>query len=79
MRKLEAAVKLYGGLVEVYPEAMQKLTSLLLHKYPKVRNEAADVIFIKSGVGKGVNWAKAKQVDLNRLRDSLAAMKPITS
>jgi hypothetical protein len=72
MRKLEAAVKLYGGLLDVYPEASQKLTSMLLHKYPKVRNEAADTLFANKGVGKGVNWVKAKQVDLARLRETLS-------
>ena len=72
IRKLEAAVKLYGGLLDVYPDASQKLTSMLLHKYPKVRNEAADTLFAKRDVGKGVNWVKAKQVDLVKLRDDLA-------
>lgn len=72
MRKLEAAVKLYGGLLDVYPDAAQKLTSLLLHKYPKVRNEAADTLFAKMGLGKGVNWVRAKQAHLVRLREALA-------
>lgn len=72
IRKLEAAVKLYGGLLDVYPDASQKLTSMLLHKYPKVRNEAADTLFAKGDVGKGVNWVKAKQADLVKLRDTLA-------
>ena len=73
IRKLEAAVKLYGGLLDVYPDASQKLTSMLLHKYPKVRNEAADTLFAKKDVGKSVNWVKAKQVDLVKLRKALAA------
>ncbi|KAG0649301.1 Tubulin-folding cofactor D [Hyphodiscus hymeniophilus] len=71
MRKLEAAVKLYGGLLDVYPGAAQKLSSMLLHKYPKVRNEAADTLFVKRGVGKSVNWIKAKQVDLVKLREAM--------
>ena len=66
-------MKLYGGLLDVYPEASQKLTSMLLHKYPKVRNEAADTLFANKGVGKGVNWVKAKQVDLVKLRQIMAA------
>ena len=71
VRKLEAAVKLYGGLLDVFPDAVQKLSSMLLHKYPKVRNEAADTLFVKKGVGKSVNWLSAKQVDVERLREVL--------
>lgn len=66
-------MKLYGGLLDVYPDAAQKLTSMLLHKYPKVRNEAADTLFVKTGVGKSVNWVKAKQADLVELRRVLKA------
>ena len=65
-------MKLYGGLLDVYPDASQKLTSMLLHKYPKVRNEAADTLLVKRDVGKGVSWVKAKQVDLVKLRETLA-------
>lgn len=57
----------------MYSDASQKLTSMLLHKYPKVRNEAADTLFVKRGVGKSVNWVKAKQVDLVKLREALEA------
>lgn len=67
-------MKLYGGLLDVYPDASQKLTSMLLHKYPKVRNEAADTLYAKRDVGKGVNWMKANQADIVKLRDSLAAL-----
>lgn len=74
MRKLDACVKLYGGLVQVHPKAMEKLTSMLLHRYPQVRNRAADVIFASSGVGKGVNWLHAKKDDLSILRAQLAAL-----
>jgi len=41
VRKLEAAIKLYGGLLDVYPEALQKLTSMLLHPFPNIRNQVA--------------------------------------
>ncbi len=50
---------------------MQKLTSMLLHKFPKVRNGAADTLFATTGAGKGVNWVKAKQGDLERLRKTM--------
>jgi hypothetical protein len=66
-------VKLYGGLLDVYPDATQKLTSMLLHRYPKVRNEAADTLVVKRDVGKSVNWVKAKQIDLVKLREALGA------
>jgi tubulin-specific chaperone D len=71
VRKLEASVKVYGGLLEVHPEAIQKLTSMLLHPFPKVRDHVADVLFVKKGVGKGVNWTKASKEDLNRLLEEL--------
>ncbi len=71
VRKLEAVIKLYGGLVQVYPEAFQKLTSMLLHPFPKVRNQVADVLFVARGVGKGVNWTKAGKEDLRRLQKEL--------
>jgi tubulin-specific chaperone D len=71
IRKLEAAVRVYGGLVEVYPEALDKLTNMLLHPIPTLRNKAADTLFTVKGVGKGVNWARAKKEDLGRLREGL--------
>ena len=66
-------MKLYGGLLDVYPDAAQKLSSMLLHKYPKIRNEAADTLFVERGVGKSVNWVKARQEDLVRLREAITA------
>jgi hypothetical protein len=75
MRKLEAAVKLYGGLIDVYPDAVQKLLSLLLHKYPRVRNEAADMLFVTKGVGKSVKWAMATQADLIKLKAEMEAAR----
>jgi tubulin-specific chaperone D len=71
VRKLEAAIKVYGGLLQVYPEAFEKLTSMLLHPFPKIRNQVADMLFIARGVGKGVNWTKAGKEDLKRLKEEL--------
>ena len=71
VRKLEAAIKLYGSLVPVYPEALQKLTSMLLHPFPKIRNHVADVLFVAKGAGKGVNWMRAGKEDLRRLKEEL--------
>jgi hypothetical protein len=71
VRKLEASIKVYGGLLEVYPEAIQKLSSMLLHPFPKVRDHVADLLFVKRGVGKGVDWTKAGKEDLNRLLEGM--------
>lgn len=57
--------------MQVYPEALQKLTSMLLHPFPKLRNHVADVLFVAKGVGKGVNWAKAGKDDMRRLQEEL--------
>jgi hypothetical protein len=70
-RKLEAAVRVYGGLVEVYPEAMDKLTKMLLHPIPTLRNKVADTLFTVRGVGKGVNWLRARKEDLRELQEEL--------
>jgi hypothetical protein len=71
VRKLEAAIKLYGGLLGVYPEAVQKLSSMLLHPFPNIRNQVADTLWVDKGVGKGVNWVKAKKDDLKILLEEL--------
>jgi hypothetical protein len=72
VRKLEAAVKLYGALSEVYPPAVTKLTGILLHAYPTIRNLAAEEIFVVKGVGKSVNWGKARKADMEQVRSHLA-------
>lgn len=66
VRKLQAAIKIYGGLD--VPEATTKLSAMLLHSYPQIRNVAADELWVAKGVGKGVDWAKAKKPDLERVR-----------
>jgi len=57
--------------LQVYPEALEKLTSMLLHPFPKIRNQVADVMFVAKGVGKGVNWTKAGKDDLRKLKEEL--------
>jgi tubulin-specific chaperone D len=74
VRKLEAAIKLYGGLLEVSPDrakVLEKLTGILLHPFPRVRNLVAEELWVRCGVGKGVNWVKAGKEDLVRLRGVL--------
>lgn len=68
VKKLEAAVKLYGVLYPVYPDAIIKLTSMLLHPFPRIRNLVADTLYGVSGAGKGVDWTKAQKEDLVKLR-----------
>src|SRR6266536_4721594 len=75
VRKLEAAVKLYAGLIEVYPESLTKLSSMLLHPFPRVRNLVAEELFVAKGVGKGVNWVKAGKGELVKVRKDLDLAK----
>ncbi|RDW79444.1 hypothetical protein BP6252_04082 [Coleophoma cylindrospora] len=63
VRKVEACIKVYGGLVEVYPKVLQKLTSLLGHPWPRIRNQAADTLFVVRGVGKGISWNNPPKVN----------------
>lgn len=77
VRKLQAAIKIYGGMSEVLPEATTKLSAMLLHNYPQIRNAAADELWIANGVGKGVDWAKAKKSDLDRVRAEISQLRPV--
>jgi hypothetical protein len=44
---------------------------MLLHPFPKIRNQVADMLFVARGVGKGVNWMKAGKGDLRTLKEEL--------
>ncbi|KAI9759758.1 MAG: hypothetical protein M4579_002143 [Chaenotheca gracillima] len=49
MPKLEAAIKIYGGLNDISAiryEVLKKLGSMLLHPLPMVRNHAAECLYI---------------------------------
>jgi hypothetical protein len=50
---------------------------MLLHPIPTLRNKAADTLFTVKGVGKGVNWARAKKEDLGKLREGLNIPAPV--
>ncbi|KAH8820117.1 tubulin folding cofactor D C terminal-domain-containing protein [Xylogone sp. PMI_703] len=72
VRKLEACIKMYGGLVEVYPEeALKRLTALLMHPFPRVRSQVVDTLFVVRGVGRGVNWGKGNKEDVQKLKEAL--------
>lgn len=62
VQKIEAAVKIYGGMMavpRVKMEVQEKLCSMLLHPYPKIRNAAADTLLVVTEDESlmGVNWS----------------------
>ena len=75
VQKIEAAVKIYAGMMavpSVRGEVQEKLCSMLLHPYPKIRNATADALLIvtKDESLTGVNWSKP-QADLKIVVRSL--------
>jgi hypothetical protein len=67
IRRLEACIKVWAGIFPLYPPALEQLTAMLLHRYPRIRNAVVDELWVLKGVGKGVDWGKAKRVDVERL------------
>jgi hypothetical protein len=66
IRKLEACIHLYGGLVEVYPPALKSLGAMLGHRYPRVRSVAVEEMWIRlDGMGardkEGINEKEGKE------------------
>lgn len=63
VQKIEAAIKIYAGMMavpRVSVEVQEKLCSMLVHPYPKIRNAAADALLVVTwdeGL-MGVNWSK---------------------
>ena len=77
VQKIEAAVKIYAGMMEVprvRVEVQEKLCSMLLHPYPKIRNAAADALLLVTDDESliGVNWSKP-QVELKGIVRSFQA------
>lgn len=61
--------------MEVYPEeALKRLSALLLHPFPRVRNQVVDTLFVVRGVGKGVNWVKGNKDDVKKLKEGLGVV-----
>jgi tubulin-specific chaperone D len=54
IERLDALIRLYSAFL-MYPglrsKVLDKLTRLLLHRYPKIRNAAADVLYVDTGEG----------------------------
>ena len=62
-QKIEAAVKTYAGMMAVpraRAEVQEKLSSMLLHPYPKIRNATADALLIvtEDEFLMNVDWSK---------------------
>lgn len=65
VQKIEAAVKIYAGMMavpRVRTEVQEKLCSMLLHPYPKIRNAAADALLILTEDESliRVNWSRSQ-------------------
>ena len=63
VQKIEAAVRIYAGMMavpRVKREVQEKLCSMLLHPYPKIRNAVADALLIATDdeTLMAVNWSK---------------------
>ncbi len=74
IRKIDVCVRIYGALMDlevVEGQAEEKLSSMLLHRYPSVRNIAADELWVRRGWAglKSVDWTGAKKEDLERMRE----------
>jgi hypothetical protein len=77
VRRIEAAVKIYGSLAEYCPPALKKLASMLLHPFPKIRDAVVEEMFALYGVGKGVDWAKATPHDVDSLMAEVTSIRKV--
>ena len=77
IRKLEAAIQIYSGilitpsLIHLRNDTLLQLTSMLLHQYPKIRNAAADTLFLNfpdCRLLETVNWTERKDVRRQDIR-----------
>jgi hypothetical protein len=75
VRRIEAAVRIYGSLAECCPPALKKLSSMLLHPFPKIRDAAVEELFALYGVGKGIDWSKATSNDVSALMAEVSAIR----
>ena len=77
VRKLEAAIKIYFGILNAAnfahsrDEALLELTGMLLHQYPKIRNAAADALYLvypDCKLLEVTNWTERKEVRRDDIR-----------
>ncbi|GKZ87491.1 hypothetical protein CBS63078_1096 [Aspergillus niger] len=77
--RLEAAVRAYAPLSRIeqlHTEVIKKMTALLLHPFPRVRNTVAEYIFMETGIEvvKMEDWSKpTKQLKelVEKMRETL--------
>ncbi|PQE33391.1 Beta-tubulin cofactor d protein [Rutstroemia sp. NJR-2017a WRK4] len=71
VKKIEAAIRCYGGLCEVLTKPPRKLFKMLMHPYPNMRKVAADELYGLGGVVEKTNWTKARNGDEDRVWEGL--------
>jgi hypothetical protein len=71
VKKIEAAIKCYGGLCEVLPKPPKKLFKMLMHPYLSMRKLAADELYNLGELIKTTNWTEAKNGDEDRVWEEL--------
>lgn len=74
VRKLEAAIKVYGEISEVYPLALKRLLALAGHRFPGVRLAAAEELYVAIGIGKGYDWLMANKEEITSMRGKLESV-----
>ena len=77
VQKIEAAVRIYAGMMavpRVKGDVQEKMFSMLLHPYPKIRNAVADALLIVTDDESlmAVNWSKP-QAELKEVVHSFSA------
>ncbi|VDB94021.1 Bgt-170 [Blumeria graminis f. sp. tritici] len=80
-KKIVAGIKLFGALLDVdrlvdqaimRSWAINRLTSNLIHRYPKIRALAVDELFFRTSLGRGVDWLHEKKLnDMLAIRQCL--------
>lgn len=86
IRKLEAAIQIYSGIlitpsfIHLRNDTLLQLTCMLLHQYPKIRNAAADTLYLAypdcSLLG-SINWTERKDVRREDIRSIRAQIEGI--
>lgn len=88
IRKLEAAIQIYSGilitpnLIHLHSDTLLQLTSMLLHQYPKIRNAAADTLFLEypdCSLIRSVNWTEREDVKREDIKTIRAQIEEITA
>ena len=86
VKKLDAAIKIYGALIDIFSHStadnneselrvkfVEKLTSMLSHPFPRVRERVVEELWCRCGLGKGIDVSvKAMGKDeVGRFRDDI--------